>query len=304
MLIAGPTASGKSRLALDLAQAGGGIVVNADSMQVYDGLRILTARPSDDDLRAAPHRLYGHVSPTADAYSVGEWVRDAASVLADILAQGRLPIVCGGTGLYFRALLGGLDDMPSADPAVRAYWRERAAADGAQSLHSILASRDPDAASRIKPGDGQRIVRALEMIETTGRSLTALRKPKVRPLIDPSTALKLVLTPPRALLRERIGLRFDHMIESGALEETRRFSTLPGALAGPAGKAIGVAELHRHLRGEIDLPEAVRLSVTRSRQYAKRQDTWFRHQMDGTWRRIEVLVREDRNVLIDLVKSR
>lgn len=301
VLIAGPTASGKSRLALELAEAAGGVVVNADSMQVYEDLRILTARPSDEDLAAVPHRLYGHVAPAA-LYSVGAWARDVAVLLAELAAENRVPVVCGGTGLYFRALLGGLDDMPPVDPALRGHWRERIAAEGPQALHAVLAARDPEAARRIEPGDSQRIVRAIELGEATGLPLSASQNRQGRPLIDAGRSLKLVLTPPRAVLRDRIAARFDDMIERGAIEEAERFASLPGALEGPAGKAIGVSELNRHCRGEIALGEAVRLSVDRSRQYAKRQETWFRHQLDASWIRTGLASRDERKDLIDRVK--
>lgn len=284
MLIAGPTASGKSGLAVALAASTGGVVVNADSMQVYDGLRILTARPCDEDLARADHRLYGHVAPEA-AYSTGAYLRDAAGVLADLRTAGRLPIVCGGTGLYFRALLGGIDDMPAVDPEVRRRWRERMEEEGVASLHVELGRRDPEAAERIRPGDAQRILRALELVETTGAPLSALQRRAGEPLIDEARAVKIVLTPPREILRERIAKRFAEMMAEGALDEARAFLQRPGAANGLAAKAIGIPELGAHLRGEMPLATAIERSVTRSRQYAKRQDTWFRHQLGEDWPR-------------------
>lgn len=286
MLIAGPTASGKSALALAFAEATGGTIVNADSMQVYDGLRILSARPSDEDLMRAGHRLYGHVAPKV-LYSTGAYARDAGAVLSELRAAGRLPIVCGGTGLYFRALLGGIDDMPAVDPNVRAAWRARMAEEGPERLHGELASRDPEAAARIRPGDPQRILRAIELFETTGRPLSALQKRAGEPLIDEAAALKIVLTPPRDWLRRRIADRFEAMMAGGALEEAEAFLARPGAFEGTAGRAIGVPELAAHLAGELSLDEATARAITRSRQYAKRQDTWFRHQFGPDWQRFE-----------------
>jgi tRNA dimethylallyltransferase len=288
VLIAGPTASGKSRLALELAKACGGVVVNADSMQVYAGLGILSAQPTAAERAAAEHRLYGHVGPEAD-YNVGAWARDAAEVLADLGRSGRMAIVCGGTGLYFRALLGGIDDMPDIPPAIRAAWRQRLVDDGPQALHDELLRRDPEAAGRLRPGDSQRVLRALEIVEASGGPLSQLQRGRGQPLVDPARSLKILLTPPRPLLRENIARRFDMMLAEGAVEEARSFAAIPGALAGTAGKAIGVAELVRHLAGELTLNEARDRAVIRSRQYAKRQDTWFRHQFDAQWLRLEAV---------------
>ena len=292
VLIAGPTASGKSRLALELAKACGGVVVNADSMQVYAGLGILSAQPTAAERAAAEHRLYGHVGPEAD-YNVGAWARDAAEVLADLGRSGRMAIVCGGTGLYFRALLGGIDDMPDIPPAIRAAWRQRLVDDGPQALHDELLRRDPEAAGRLRPGDSQRVLRALEIVEASGGPLSQLQRGHGQPLVDPARSLKILLTPPRPLLRENIARRFDMMLAEGAVEEARSFAAIPGALAGTAGKAIGVAELVRHLAGELTLNEARDRAVIRSRQYAKRQDTWFRHQFDAQWLRLEAVSPED-----------
>lgn len=303
VLIAGPTASGKSALALAIARATGGAVVNADSMQVYDGLEILTARPSAADLAAAPHRLYGHVSPDA-AYSVGEWARDAAEVLHDLKAEGRLPIVCGGTGLYFRALLGGIDAMPPIPPAVREHWRLRMASEGSARLHEELARLDPDAAARLNPADTQRILRAHEILAATGRPFAALQRGAGEPLIAPGRTLKIVLRPPRDRLRAAIGHRFEAMLGLGALEEAVAFAAVPGALAGTAGKAIGVAELIAHADGSLTLAEAARRAVTRTRQYAKRQDTWFRHQLDASWTEATEFLNGSYKDLIDRVNPR
>lgn len=287
VLIAGPTASGKSRLALELARGLDGVIVNADSMQVYDGLTILTARPTAADMAAAPHALYGHVHPAAP-YSVGVWLREATACLADARAKGRLPIVCGGTGLYFKALLGLLDAMPPVPDAIRDRWRRRLAEDGAPALHALLAERDPAAAARIGPADGQRIARALEVGEVSGRTLSALQAGRGEGPLDAERTVRIVLTPERALLRERIARRFDDMLAGGAVAEVQAFRSIPGAMGGSAARAIGVAELGAAIDGTLGLAAARDLAVTRTRQYAKRQETWFRHQFGPGWQRLPV----------------
>lgn len=286
ILIAGPTASGKSGLAAELAERHDGVVVNADSMQVYSDLEILTARPTAADCERVPHRLYGHVPPH-QTYSAGAYVRDAAALLATIHAAGHLPILCGGTGLYFKALLGSLDVMPEISPANREKWRRRLAKEGAPALHRLLMERDPVAAGRIKPADGQRIVRALEVGEAAGLPLSALQMGRGEGLLDGACCLKVVLAPERSRLREAIARRFDAMIAAGALDEVAAFRTIPGALTGSAAKAIGVAELSAVLDGEMTLDEAASRAVTRTRQYAKRQETWFRHQFGEDWTRLQ-----------------
>ncbi|WAJ26488.1 tRNA (adenosine(37)-N6)-dimethylallyltransferase MiaA [Antarcticirhabdus aurantiaca] len=286
ILIAGPTASGKSGAALALAEARNGVVVNADSMQVYDGLRIVTARPSAEDEVCAPHRLYGHVDP-AQTYSSGMWLRAVEPVLAAAWSEERLPIVVGGTGLYFSAILGGLDEMPAVPDEVRARWREALTAEGAASLHARLAASDPDSAARIQPTDGQRIVRALEIGEAAGVPLSRLQRRRGPSLLDGASVERFVIAPPREALREAIGRRFDAMIEEGALGEVEAFLRRPGATTGTAGKAIGVSELAAALRGETSLAAASQAAKTRSRAYAKRQETWFRNQFDAQWRRVD-----------------
>ncbi|NDW03563.1 tRNA (adenosine(37)-N6)-dimethylallyltransferase MiaA [Jiella pacifica] len=285
ILIAGPTASGKSRLAVELAERHGGVVVNADSLQVYDGLEILTARPSEADLGRVPHRLYGHVDPRTD-YSAGAFLRDAEKVLEDLRRQGRLPIFCGGTGLYFKALLGLLDRMPEVPSEIREKWRARLAEEGPEPLHGELAAIDPETAARLSPRDGQRIVRALEVSEAGGASLSRLQGGGGEALIDPEQARMIVLTPDRAELRQRIAERFDVMLEAGALDEVRAFETAYRGAVATAGKAIGLAELSSYLKGNMGYEEACERAVTRTRQYAKRQETWFRHQFDRRWLRL------------------
>ena len=285
ILIAGPTASGKSRLAMELAERHHGAVVNADSLQVYDGLEILTARPSTEDLRRVPHHLYGHVDPRCD-YSAGDYLRHAAETVATLRDNGRLPIFCGGTGLYFKALLGLLDEMPPIPQALREKWRARLAAEGPEALHAELVRIDPPTAQRLRPRDGQRIARALEVSEATGRPISALQRGGGEGLIGPDRARMIVLTPDRPELRRRIEERFDHMLEAGALDEVRRFTARFPDAGVTAGKAIGVSEFSEFLYGRMTYEQARERAVIRTRQYAKRQDTWFRHQFDSRWQRI------------------
>ena len=287
MLIAGPTASGKSRLALALATASGrpAVIVNANSMQVYDGLRVLTARPSDAEMGGIPHRLFGHVAP-ATRYSAGAWVSDVARVLAEAEVSGALPIVVGGTGLYFRALDGGLAAMPRIPSALRADLSAWFAEKGPEALRLRLETADPLGAARIRPGDAQRMLRALEVVEATGRPLASWQGTSDRrPLVDPATTLKFVLAPDRATLYRRIDARFDAMLEEGALEEVRALLAQELDPALPAMRAIGVRELAAHLGGSLTLAAAASASRTASRQYAKRQETWFRNQMPD-WERL------------------
>lgn len=285
VLIAGPTASGKSALALDLARRTGGVIVNADSMQVYDVLRVVTARPGPEDLAQAPHLLYGHVHP-GTAYSTGEWLRDVARMIADGRLEGRRAIFVGGTGLYFRALLGGLSDMPDVPDEIRARWRRRLTEEGAPALHRMLAARDPDTAASLRPGDGQRIARALEVLDASGRPIRHWQGRQTPPLVDPATATRLVLDVDRALLHARINARFARMAEDGALEEVARLVALELDPAVPAMKAIGVPELAAHLSGTLALDQAIERAQAATRQYAKRQMTWFRNQLGEEWRRV------------------
>lgn len=285
ILIAGPTASGKSKLAVELAASHGGVVVNADSMQIYDGLRILTARPAESEMGGIPHHLYGYADPSAP-YSTGLWLAEVTDVLAKVRAAGAMPVFVGGTGLYFRALTQGLDDMPQVSPALRAALRARHAEVGAGPMHDELASLDPEAAARLRPTDSQRILRALELVSTTGAPLSRLQEGRGKPLLPGAGIRRIVLTPDRAALRARIARRFEAMMEEGASEEAWRFAQRPGALDHSAGQAIGVAELLAAARGEMTLSDAVERSVVRTRQYAKRQETWFRNQFGPEWERL------------------
>lgn len=286
VLIAGPTASGKSALALRLAEDMGAVIVNADSMQVYSVLEVLTARPGPAELARAPHHLYGHVSPSV-SYSTGAWLRDVETLAAGG-AIGEAPAVfVGGTGLYFRALTEGLPDMPDIPAAIRDGWRSRLHGEGAPSLHRVLAERDPETAAGLKPGDGQRIVRALEVLEASGRPIRHWQAERTRPLVDIQRARCLVLMPGRADLIDRIERRFDGMIAAGALEEVRQLEAMNLDPALPAMKAIGVPELRDALAGRLSLAQAVERAKAATRQYAKRQSTWFRHQLGPMWRRFD-----------------
>lgn len=284
ILIAGPTASGKSALALKLAERLGGTIVNADSMQVYAVLNLLTARPGNADLERAPHRLYGHVHP-GTAYSTGAWLRDVAQI-APRLSGGPV-IFTGGTGLYFRALAEGLSEMPGIPEDVRAGWRTLLAEEGPQRLHALLAEKDPEGAAALRPSDGQRIVRALEVLDASGRPIRAWQAERGRPLIDRASARLFVVEPDRTDLVRRIEQRFDKMVEEGVIDEVREFAALRLDPSLPATKAIGLRELEAALAGRVALAEAIARAKAATRQYAKRQATWFRHQLGPEWRRID-----------------
>lgn len=284
-LIAGPTASGKSARALELARKTGAVIVNTDSMQVYGILSILTARPGSDELAAAPHRLYGHVHP-GRSYSTGDWLRDVAALTEAENLNQKPVIFVGGTGLYFRALTEGLSPMPDVPKAIRAHWRNQLAAEGAESLHSLLKDKDPVSAARIRPSDGQRIVRALEVMEASGKPISQWQAEPSQPLVDTAAAKKIVLEPDRKELARRIDERFDRMLEIGALEEVAALLRLNLSPSMPAMKAIGVRELSAALSGQISLKEAAARAKAATRQYAKRQMTWFRHQIGPDWQRL------------------
>ena len=283
ILIAGPTASGKSGAGLELAARLGGTIINADSMQVYRELRLLTARPSEADEDRVPHRLYGTVS-AAEAYSVGRWLSDAASAIAEARGEGRLPILVGGTGLYFKALTEGLAPVPDIPAEVRSYWRERSDELGRDALFAELAARDPTMAARLGPADPQRIVRALEVIDATGMSLAEWQGGNAAPLLAPGDALRLVIAPEREPLYADIDARFDRMIEHGTLDEMRALLVLKLDPGLPAMRAHGVRELTAYLSGALTREEAVAKAKTESRRYAKRQMTWLRRFMaDWDW---------------------
>jgi tRNA dimethylallyltransferase len=278
VLIAGPTASGKSALALAVAEKCGGIVINTDSMQVYRDLRIITARPTADEEARVPHHLYGHRDAAVNC-SVGTWLDDAAAALAAARTQGKLPIFVGGTGLYFKGLLRGLSNVPAVPAGIRETVRARLDRDGAEALHAELAQRDPVMGERLKPRDRARIARALEVIEATGRSIDHWHAHGLPPLLSPANVTAVFLAPERAELYARIDRRFAQMLTHGALEEVAALAKRGLDPILPAMKAHGVPALIRHQRGEISLVEATAIGAQDTRHYAKRQFTWFRHQL-------------------------
>jgi tRNA dimethylallyltransferase len=278
VLIAGPTASGKSALALGLARQHGGVVINTDSMQVYRDLRVLTARPTREDEALAPHRLYGGVDAAVN-FSVGAWVTDAARVLTEARLRGQLPIFVGGSGLYFKALTRGLSAVPPIPAEVRENVRARLERDGVEALHAELMTRDPLSAERLKPRDRTRIARALEVVEATGRSLPDWHRDGLPPLLSPEQVTALFLAPERDELYGRIDARFDAMLKAGALDEVAALASRKLDPLLPAMKAHGVPALIRHLAGELSLEEAATIGRADTRHYAKRQFTWFRHQL-------------------------
>jgi tRNA dimethylallyltransferase len=281
VLIAGPTASGKSALALALAEEFGGIVINADSMQVYREVRILSARPSEADVARAPHLLYGHVG-AAERYSVGRYQIDAAAALAEAQAQNRLPIFVGGTGLYFAALTDGLAEIPSVPADIREAARLRLAELGVAGLHAELAARDPATAAGLRPTDPQRVLRAWEVFESTGRPLASWQKEAGTPVLQGLKLARFVLDLERFDLRERIRVRFLKMLEEGARREAALLAGLDPTL--PAAKILGLRQLTALAAGQIAEEDATTLAVTATRQFAKRQVTWFRHRMaDWKW---------------------
>jgi tRNA dimethylallyltransferase len=278
ILLAGPTASGKSALALALAEKFGGTIINADSMQVYRDLRLITARPRVEEERRMPHALYGHVD-AAENYSVGAWRSEAAAELAMAERQSRAAIVVGGTGLYFNALTRGLTTMPPIPKQVRDDVRARLKSDGAAALHDELKRLDPHAAARLNRGDRARISRALEVMVATGRSIRDWHEDAKPDGPDSLRAVRIFLSPERDELARRIGARFDAMIEAGAIEEVRALMARDLDPSLPAMKAHGVPWLIRQLRGEITLAQAVEGAKRDTRQYTKRQETWFRNQL-------------------------
>jgi tRNA dimethylallyltransferase len=284
ILLAGPTASGKSALALALAEKFGGTIINADSMQVYRDLRLITARPSVEEERRMPHCLYGHVD-AAENYSVGAWRSEAVAELATLKKRGsRAAIVVGGTGLYFNALTRGLTAVPPIPKQIRDEVRARLKSDGAAALHDELKRLDPHAAARLNRGDRARISRALEVMLATGRSILGWHEDAKSDGPDPLPAVRVFLSPERDELARRIDARFDAMIDAGAIEEVRALMARDLDPSLPAMKAHGVPWLIRQLRGEITLEQAVEGAKRDTRQYTKRQATWFRNQLpDFAW---------------------
>ncbi len=275
LIVAGPTCSGKSALALGLAQALGGVVINADSMQVYRELRIVTARPTAAEEASAPHALYG-VRPAAEAGSVAWWRDAALAAMAATHAAGKLPILCGGTGMYFASLTDGLAEIPDPGEAARSEARWLLAEHGPKGLHDALAKVDQATAARLRPSDSQRVARAWEVWRGTGRGLAAWQREGAQPA--PWRFSAILLDPPRDVLRAAIAGRFTAMLAGGAVDEVRNLLALDLDPALPAMRAHGVREIAAHLRGELTLAEAAGRAELVTGQYTKRQATWFRHR--------------------------
>lgn len=286
ILIAGPTASGKSGVAMAVAEQLNGVIINADAMQLYRELDVLTSRPSRADEVRVPHRLYGCV-PASDVWSVGSWLEAVVLEIEAAWAQARVPIVTGGTGLYFKALEEGLSTIPAVPEQVRDKWRERLKREGATALHKELLAVSPEDGARLKPGDSQRIVRALEVFEATGASLASyFANARDTSVLAGVTVRKVALTPARAELYGVCDARFENMMDRGALDEVKALLNMKLANDLPAMKAIGVQPLAAHLAGETSLDEAIALAQRQTRNYAKRQMTWVRNQM-SSWPRAE-----------------
>jgi tRNA dimethylallyltransferase len=275
LIVAGPTCSGKSALALTLARALGGTIINADAMQTYRDLRILTARPTPAEEAAVPHRLYGTRS-AATPGTAATWRGEALAAMAQAQAEGRLPILCGGTGLYFAALTQGLAEIPDPGVAAREEARSLLAALGPAALHEKLAGVDPVTAGRLRPTDGQRLARAWEVFAGTGTGLAAWQAGALLPPA-PYRFFAVLLDPPRPELRAAIAARFDAMLAAGALDEVKLLLAQGLDPALPLLRAHGVPELAAHVRGEITLGEAAARAVAATAAYTKRQATWFRH---------------------------
>lgn len=277
LFIAGPTASGKSAFALAAAKQLNGTIINADSMQVYDTLRVVTARPSAAESETVPHALYGHVAAGA-AYSVGQWQTDALAAIAQAHHAGRLPIIIGGTGLYFKSLSDGLANIPDIPDDIRHRLRAALATHGAAHMHGLLAACDSPLAARLNPNDGQRILRGLEVFQATGQPLSTWQQQETTSPLD-FPVVNLLLMPQRDWLYARCNQRFEQMIEAGAMAEIEALQALRLDPDTPVMKALGVPELLAHLAGDLPLEEAVSQAQQQTRRYAKRQMTWFRNQM-------------------------
>jgi tRNA dimethylallyltransferase len=297
VLIAGPTASGKSALAMALAERLGGVIVNADSMQVYRELRVLTARPSPADEARVPHRLYGHV-PVAERYSAGRYLGDASDALREARADRRLPIFTGGSGLYFRVLTEGLSPIPQVAHEIREQERARLERMGAETFYADLAARDAGAVAGLRASDPQRLLRAASVFAATGRPLAYWQRMQGAPVLKDLRVARFVLSPQRDALYRRIDTRFAAMLEEGALDEVRALESLDPAL--PAARALGVPQLLAHLRGELTRDEAIAAGQQETRRYAKRQATWFRRFMRD-WKWLEAW--DSGNIISELLAS-
>lgn len=281
-VIAGPTASGKSALAIETAQGCDGVIINADALQVYDALPLLTARPGDADLQAAPHRLYGVIPPT-EICSATRWTEMAVAAIKQTLAQGRTPMLVGGTGLYLKTLMEGLSPVPDVPPEMRTLMIERQRAMGNPAFHAAFRTHDPVMAARLHPNDTQRLIRAWEVLEATGKSLATWQAQPPKPPVPEWTYDVLVLDPPRDVLYDRCNRRFLMMMEQGALEETKAYDVQMsgGAVLAEGGvtQALGFWPLRAYLHGDMSRADAVTQAQTDTRQYAKRQVTWLKNQV-------------------------
>ena len=283
VLIAGPTASGKSARAIALAREWNGAVINADSMQVYQDIPILSACPSPKERDEAPHLLFGHIGAERN-YSVGQWLDGARSALEEARRQGRLPVFVGGTGLYFKALVQGLSAIPAVSADVRARIRAEYAGVAPEQMHARLSEIDPQTAAKLRPTDPQRLLRALEIFAATGAPLSAFQGAREKPLLDAKSCQCLFIAPEKAELAQRIDARFDQMMRAGALEEVRRLLARDLDPTLPAMRAVGVPGLIAHIHGETSLDEAIERGKRDSRRYAKRQFTFARTQLpEFTW---------------------
>jgi tRNA dimethylallyltransferase len=299
LLIAGPTAGGKSAVAKAIARHFDGVVINADSMQVYRELSVLTARPTPEDTAAVSHQLYGHVF-VRDQYSVARWLGDVEQALAEARQVRKLPVITGGTGLYFRALLRGLSPIPQIDPGVRAHWRAKAMRLAPGELHAILRARDPVTATGIRSSDRQRVTRALEVLDSTGTPLAVWQQRPGLGLLSEGETARIVVSPDRAELHRRCEARFDAMLATGAVEEVAALLRMDLPHDATALKALGVGPLSAHLQGEMSLAEASTRAKSETRQYAKRQLTWLRRFM-ADWRWITALDPQD--VLSEILRA-
>lgn len=251
-------------------------------MQVYDILDVITARPSKDELSSVPHHLYGHIQPGTE-YSTGHWYDEVAKVIEDVTSRGKIPVFVGGTGLYFKALNGGLSKMPQIPDEIRNKWRQKLENDGIAVLYQTLKELNPQLAEELKPNDKQRISRALEVFDATGKSIREFQHESGAPLIDTEHSKKIILMPDRPLLHERIKLRFHKMMDEGAIDEVKNILAAEVDPNHTSMKAIGVREIQRYLNNEISLEDAIELAIIATRQYAKRQSTWFRNQLGLDW---------------------
>ena len=286
ILVAGPTASGKSALALALAEQLDGMIINADALQVYDHWQILSARPDAEEEARAPHALYGHV-PASQSYSVGTWLRDLRTVRETAEDRGLRPIIIGGTGLYFAALTEGLAAIPPIPEAVRARGNAMREADGAAGFAAALADRDPASFAKLDQNNPARLQRAWEVLEATGVGLSSWQAQTGPASLELADTVPLCLNADRDWLADRIDRRFDAMMDGGVLDEVQGWRDLALPRSLPAARALGAAELLDHLAGKLDLETAVSLAKTATRQFAKRQRTWFRSRM-AHWNQIDL----------------